>query len=137
VAKIPATTPKRRRMASILDPVMESSKVQTPATTPDRKGEMPKKSSEAGATLDIAEARPSARIETRYSVVAEEGIEARPSKAAGAALMLEREGAAEESESPAPGMCGEPPELFQLKCPCPALKARPHLNRNKPSVPRI
>jgi hypothetical protein len=31
----------------------------------------------------------------------------------------------------------EPPELFQLKCPSLALKARLHLNRNKPSVPRI
>jgi hypothetical protein len=31
----------------------------------------------------------------------------------------------------------EPPELFQLKCLSPALEARPHLNRNNPSVPRI
>jgi hypothetical protein len=31
----------------------------------------------------------------------------------------------------------EPPELFQLKCLSPALEARPHLNRNKTSVPRI
>jgi hypothetical protein len=31
----------------------------------------------------------------------------------------------------------EPPKLFQLKCLSPALKARPHLNRNKSSVPRI
>jgi hypothetical protein len=31
----------------------------------------------------------------------------------------------------------EPPELFQLKCLCPALEARPHLNRNKTLVPRI
>jgi hypothetical protein len=31
----------------------------------------------------------------------------------------------------------EPPELFQLKYPSPALEARPHLNQNKPSVPRI
>jgi hypothetical protein len=31
----------------------------------------------------------------------------------------------------------EPRELFQLKCLGPALKARPHLNRNKLSVPRI
>jgi hypothetical protein len=31
----------------------------------------------------------------------------------------------------------EPPELFQLKCLRPALKARPHLNRNKTSIPRI
>jgi hypothetical protein len=31
----------------------------------------------------------------------------------------------------------KPPELFQLKCLSPALEARPHLNRNNPSVPRI
>jgi hypothetical protein len=31
----------------------------------------------------------------------------------------------------------EPPELFQLKCLSPALEARPHLNRNNASVPRI
>jgi hypothetical protein len=31
----------------------------------------------------------------------------------------------------------EPPELFWLKCLSLTLKARPHLNRNKTSVPRI
>jgi hypothetical protein len=31
----------------------------------------------------------------------------------------------------------EPPELFQLKCLSPTLEARPHLSRNKTSVPRI
>jgi hypothetical protein len=31
----------------------------------------------------------------------------------------------------------EPPELFQLNCLSPTLKARPHLNGNKTSVPRI
>jgi hypothetical protein len=31
----------------------------------------------------------------------------------------------------------EPPELFQLKCLSPTLMARPHLNWNKTSVPRI
>jgi hypothetical protein len=35
VSKIHAITPKRRRMASVLDTVMESSKVQTPASAPD------------------------------------------------------------------------------------------------------
>ena len=33
VSKIPTVTPKRRRMASILDVVMESTKVPTPAST--------------------------------------------------------------------------------------------------------
>ena len=31
----------------------------------------------------------------------------------------------------------ELPELFQLKCLSPALEARPHLNGNNPSIPRI
>jgi hypothetical protein len=35
------------------------------------------------------------------------------------------------------GDVAEPPELFQLKCLSPALRARPHLNGNNPSIPRI
>jgi hypothetical protein len=31
----------------------------------------------------------------------------------------------------------ELPELFQLKCLSPTSKARPHLNGNNPSIPRI
>jgi hypothetical protein len=34
-------------------------------------------------------------------------------------------------------LVAEPPELFQLKCPCHALEAATHLNRNNPSVPQI
>jgi hypothetical protein len=34
-------------------------------------------------------------------------------------------------------LVAELPELFQLKCLSPALEARPHLNRNNPSIPRI
>jgi hypothetical protein len=46
------------------------------------------------------------------------------------------------TENPAPegvgaGLWRNLPELFQLKCPSPTLEARPHLNRNKTSVPRI
>jgi hypothetical protein len=51
VSKIPAITPKRRRMASVLDAVMDSSKIQTPASAPDRKDEILKKSSKAGLPL--------------------------------------------------------------------------------------
>jgi hypothetical protein len=46
-SKIPAVTPRRRRMASVLDAVMESMKVQTPASAPDTEGEALKKSDEA------------------------------------------------------------------------------------------
>jgi hypothetical protein len=31
----------------------------------------------------------------------------------------------------------ELPELFQLKCLSSAVEARPHLNGNNPSIPRI
>jgi hypothetical protein len=40
-------------------------------------------------------------------------------------------------EVPEPCSVAELPELFQLKCPSPALEARPHLNGNNPSIPRI
>jgi hypothetical protein len=42
-----------------------------------------------------------------------------------------------EAAASSQGNVAEPPELFQLKCLSPALEARPHLNRNKPSVPQI
>jgi hypothetical protein len=35
------------------------------------------------------------------------------------------------------GNVAELPELFRLKCPSPTLEARPHLNGNNPSIPRI
>jgi hypothetical protein len=38
---------------------------------------------------------------------------------------------------PEPVPVAELPELFQLKCLSPALEARPHLNGNNPSTPRI
>jgi hypothetical protein len=62
-------------------------KVQTPASVPDRKGEIPKKSGEAGITLDTAEAGPSSLIEA-YS------LRAIP-------LTLEKESAPKKVKSPA------------------------------------
>jgi hypothetical protein len=88
VSNIPAITPKSRGMASVLDAVMESSKIQTTASAPDRKGEIPKKSGEAGLSLDIVEARPSALIKAYAS-------EATP-------LTLEEENAPKKVKSPAP-----------------------------------
>jgi hypothetical protein len=35
------------------------------------------------------------------------------------------------------GAVAELPELFWLKCLSPTLEARPHLNENNPSIPRI
>jgi hypothetical protein len=54
--KIPATTPKRRRMASVLDAIIETTKALSPA---------PKKIAEAIRVQDVAEAGPSAPIETK------------------------------------------------------------------------
>jgi hypothetical protein len=39
--------------------------------------------------------------------------------------------------APVAVVVAELPELFQLKCPSPALEARPHLYGNNPSIPRI
>jgi hypothetical protein len=57
VSKIPAATPKRR-MDNVLDAVMESAKVPTPASAPDTKGDALKKSSEAGMAQATFEAGP-------------------------------------------------------------------------------
>jgi hypothetical protein len=57
VQKAPAATPKRRRMASVLDAVMETTKALSPAPT--------KKIAEAVKVQAEAKAGPSAPIETK------------------------------------------------------------------------
>jgi hypothetical protein len=57
VQKAPAATPNRRRMASVLDAVMETTKALTPAPT--------KKVAEAVKVQTEAEAGPSVPIETK------------------------------------------------------------------------
>jgi hypothetical protein len=125
-SKIPTTTPKRRRMGSILDTVMESVETLTPASAeaPSVEGKIIKKSAEAGTTQAAVEAGPSVPAEARPSEAAEEGDEARPSEAAeegaqarpsGVAegpLMLGKEGAFKESEFPAPGAPAEELEFI-------------------------
>jgi hypothetical protein len=59
VSTIPAATPKRRRMASVLDAVMESTKVPTPPLAPEKEGEALNKSSEASMVQATFEAGPS------------------------------------------------------------------------------
>jgi hypothetical protein len=60
VSKIPAITPKRRRMSSVLDAVMESTKVPTPASTevPSMSEKNIKETVEAVITQVEAEAGP-------------------------------------------------------------------------------
>jgi hypothetical protein len=90
VSKAPAITPKRRRMASVLDVVLESTRASTPAPV-----------KEAAATTTIrakVEAGPSGPIETGTAET-RQSIEQGPS---GAALVLEEEDEPKKVESPTP-----------------------------------
>jgi hypothetical protein len=60
VQKAPAATPKRRRMASVLDAVLETTKALSPGPT--------KKNAEAAKVQDEAEAGPSAPVGTKAVV---------------------------------------------------------------------
>ena len=71
VPRIAAITPKRRRMASVLDAVIESVKLSTPASAPDAEGEALKKSSEASMAQATVEVEPSVPAEARSLEVAE------------------------------------------------------------------
>jgi hypothetical protein len=57
VQKAPAATPKRRRMANVLDAVLETTKALSPGAT--------KKDAEATKDQDVAEAGPLANVETK------------------------------------------------------------------------
>jgi hypothetical protein len=83
VSEIPAVTPKRRRMASVLDVVMESTKVLTPAfaEVPNMGEKNTKETAEAVMTQVGTEAGPSVPTETGPTEVVEKNIEARPSDA--------------------------------------------------------
>jgi hypothetical protein len=90
-SSIPAAIPRKRRMASMLDVVMESVKTSTPASA-EALGTQAKdlrETADANITHTPAEARP---LETP--------AKARPSKIA--AVTLEKESVSEKSKSPAP-----------------------------------
>jgi hypothetical protein len=114
-SNIPATTLKRR-MASVLDIVMESTKALTlaSAVAPSVESEIIKKSTEAGTARATVEAGPLVPAEARPLEAVEEGGEARPSKVVEVSLMLGKEGAMEESEPPAPRASTE--ELEFIVC---------------------
>jgi hypothetical protein len=67
VSKVPVITPKRRRMASVLDVVLESTRVPTPASAevPSMSEENIKEAAEAVTILVEAEVGPSVLAETR------------------------------------------------------------------------
>ena len=87
-------------MASVLEAILESTKALTPASTkaPSVEGENTKKSAEVVITQVATEAGPSALAEARPSEAVEKGAETRPSDAAKAPLLLEKERATKESE---------------------------------------
>jgi predicted nucleic acid-binding Zn ribbon protein len=87
-SRIPTATPRKRRMASVLDVVLESVKVTTPASTPSTEGEVLKKSGEASTGQATSEAGPSV------------SAEAHPLGAA--SLILEKESVPKKSKSPVP-----------------------------------
>jgi hypothetical protein len=87
LSNIPAATPRKKRMASVLNAIMESMKTSTPASVEEAK--VSKKSDETGMAQTISEVGPS-----------EVPAEARPSKSA--PIILEKEGASEKSKSSSP-----------------------------------
>jgi hypothetical protein len=91
VAKAPATTPKRRRMASVLDAIMET-RALTPAPV--------KKVAEAGMAHTETEAGPSVPAETKPVVTEERPEQESPD----IGIAMEKE-VAEEAKSPAPEAC--------------------------------
>jgi hypothetical protein len=90
VSKAPAITPKRRRMASVLDAVLESTRASTPAPA--------KEAAKATSTRAEVKARPSVPIET-WHVETRQSIEEGPS---GAALVFEKEDTPKKIEPPTP-----------------------------------
>jgi hypothetical protein len=95
VSRIPATTPRKRRMASVLDVVMESVKTSTPASAEvcSTEDEILKKSDKANIAQNVSEAGPSVSAKARASEMA--------------TPILEKDGASEKSKSHAPGAPAE------------------------------
>jgi hypothetical protein len=86
--KTPAATPKRRRMATVLDAVIETTKALIPAA---------KKIAEATKVQNVAEAGPSAPTETKAAM-----LEDKTGQQTLDAIMAEEQDAAERAKSPAP-----------------------------------
>jgi hypothetical protein len=83
VSKILTVTPKRRRMASVLDAIMESTKVLTPASAevPNMGEKNTKETAEAVMTQVGTEAGSSVPAETGPTEVVEKNTETKPSDA--------------------------------------------------------
>jgi hypothetical protein len=94
VAKAPATTPKRRRMASVLDAVVETTRTLTPAPV--------KMVAEAVTAHTETEARPSVPAEMKLAATEQKGKEESPD----ISVALEKN-VAKEAKSPAPEASSE------------------------------
>jgi hypothetical protein len=94
MTKAPATTPKRRRMASVLDAVIETTKALTPAPS--------KRVAEAATTEAEAEAAPSVSIDTKPATT-DEGTK---QESLGFGISMEKE-IAKEAKSPGPEALSE------------------------------
>jgi hypothetical protein len=102
--KTASITPKRRRMSSVLDAVMESTKVLPPpfAETPSVGVKNTKKCAKIAMTQVETEAEPSAPAEAKPAEIAEKNIEPIPSDVTKVTLWLEKEKVNEEPEFPTP-----------------------------------
>jgi hypothetical protein len=100
IQKTTLITPKRKRMASVLDAVMEFIKVLTPASTevPIMGGKDTKETAKVVITRVEDEAGPSVPVETGPAELVEKDTEPGPSDAAKAPLPLEKERTSKESE---------------------------------------
>jgi hypothetical protein len=104
VQKTASITPKRRRMASVLDVVTESTKILTPTRVeaPSMGDKNTKEYAKAAMTQVETEAGPSAIAEAGPAEIAEKKTESRSSDASKVPLPLEKEKATEGSEFPVP-----------------------------------
>jgi hypothetical protein len=93
VENIVSITPKRRRMASVLDAVMESSKALTPASAeaPSMGDKNTKESAKAVVMQVETEAVLSALAEVGPAEIVEKKTESRPSDVGKVSLLLEKE----------------------------------------------
>jgi hypothetical protein len=114
VQKVASITLKRRKMTSVLDAVMESSKALTPASAnaPCVEDKDTKKSAEAAVTRVKTEAGPSAPAEAGPTEIVEKNTEPRHSDAAKVPLSLEEERATEGSKFPTPDAPSEELEFM-------------------------
>jgi hypothetical protein len=96
MSKIPAITPKMRRMASVLDAIIESTRVSTPASIEEKNI---KEATEAITTRVEVKVGPSVPAETGPVETVGKETEQGPLDAA---LILEKEGAPKKVKSPTP-----------------------------------